>query len=210
MRLHAGQWLYRAGQRGEAVFALRSGLVKETIALKRAPGGERIVRMVAASGVTGLPALAGEPHRHGAAVLSDGLACRIPVSRLRRLIEEDAARAQVVWAQWQGALDDVDELLMRFAVGPAQARLASWVLYLFEREGPHARLRRRDAASLIGIAPVSITRLLTRFKQQGLIEEVGGRLIQCDRPRLLALVQDNAGAPIRRDAQAPRSDPAPH
>jgi len=192
MRLQAGQLLYRAGQRGDVVFALRSGLVKGTMAVRRAPAGERIVRMVAAGGVTGLPSLTGGAHRHAATVLSGGLACRIPVARLRRLTEAHAASVQLLWAQWQGALDDADELLMRFALGPAQARLASWVRYLFEREGGHARLSRRDAAALLGVAPVSITRLLSRFRQQGLIEEVGGRLMRCDRPRLRALAQTSS------------------
>ena len=198
-RLRPGQVLYRAGQVGDAVFALRRGLVKESLPLPQTKRGERIVRLVAAQGVTGLSALVGEPHRHSALAIGDGLSCRIPVARLQRSVEREPFRARAVWYEWQRALDDVDELIGGFAHGPARARLARLLLFLLEREGSAARLRRRDAAELIGIAPVSVTRLITRFKREGLIEEDAGRLVGCDRPRLAALASIDDGRPSALD-----------
>lgn len=194
-RLRSGQVLYRAGQVGDALFALRRGLVKESLPLPLTKRGERIVRLVASQGVTGLSALVGEPHRHSALAIGDGLSCRIPVARLQRALEREPSKAQAVWYEWQRALDDVDDLIGGFAHGPAQARLARLLVFLLEREGSAARLRRRDAAELIGVAPVSVTRLITRFKREGLIEEEGGRLVGCDRPRLVALASGDHGRP---------------
>jgi len=50
VRLRTGQLLYGAGQTGDAVFVLHRGLVKETL---EADEGERVVRLVGASGLPG-------------------------------------------------------------------------------------------------------------------------------------------------------------
>lgn len=184
VRLRAGQVLYQKGQLGDAVFALQGGLVKETL---EADDGERVVRLIGAAGVTGLAALLGEPHRHSARVVGDGAACRIPVARLRERLGHEPASALALLAHWQGALDDVDRVIAAFGCGPARARLARYILFLLEAMGEEARLRRQEAAELIGVTPVSVTRLIGEFKRDGLVQEEGLRLQGCDRPRLEAL-----------------------
>lgn len=200
-RLRAGQLLYRAGHLGEAVFALRAGLVKETVALSgdKRGAGERIVRLVGAGGITGLAALAGEPHRHAAVVAGEALCCRIPVALLRRAVAHHASGARAIWSGWLRALDDADLMIAGFASGPAQARLARLVLYLLHQQGASARLRRRDAAALIGITPVSISRLISQFKRAGWIDERNGQLMATD-PDALAWVAHASRGPSRDGA----------
>lgn len=181
VRLRAGQALYGAGQTGDAVFVLHRGLVKETL---EADEGERVVRLIGAAGVTGLAALLGEPHRHSARVMGDGEACRVPVTRLRERIQADPLGAFSLLAHWQGALDDMDHVVSAFATGPARARLARYILFLIDTLGAQARLRRQEAAELIGVTPVSVTRLIGEFKRDGLVRESGLQLAGCDRPRL--------------------------
>jgi len=184
VRLRARQMLYQAGQLGDAVFALHGGLVKETLGAEE---GERVVQLIGGSGVTGLVALLGEPHRHSARVVGDGVACRIPVARLRERLAQEPAGALALLAHWQGALDDVDRVIAAFGSGPARARLARYILFLLEAMGDDARLRRQAAAELIGVTPVSVTRLIGEFKRSGLVREEGLRLQGCDRQRLSAL-----------------------
>ncbi len=179
--------LYRAGHVGESVFALRRGLIKETLP---ADGSDRIVRWVAAGGVTGLAAVLGQAHRHHAIVSGEAEGCRIPVERLHQSVLRDPAALRSLLASWQAVLDDVDRVIGRFANGPAEARLARFVLFLLERQGNRARLRRRDAAELIGVTPVSVTRLIARFKREGLIDERDGRLVAADCERLGLLARE--------------------
>jgi CRP-like cAMP-binding protein len=187
VRLRDGQLLYRADQHGDSVFAVRRGLVKEVLP---AGGAQRIVRLVGAGGVTGLAALVGAPHRHSAVVVGDGDGCRVPVDHLRTALQRDASGLATLFAPWQAALDDIDLVIGRFACGPARSRLARYVLFMVERQSESARLRRRDAAQLLGVTPVSVTRLISRFKREGLIEERAGRLIACDRVRLTQLASE--------------------
>lgn len=194
MRLRVGQLLYGAGQRGDAVFVVHGGLVKETLG---SDDGARVVRLVGASGVTGLSALIDEPHRHTALVIGDGHACRIPVEPLRAWLRADPASALSLVAHWQGALDDVDRVIAAFASGPARARLARYILFLSDQLGAQARLRRQEAAELIGVTPVSVTRLIGEFKRKGLVREVGARLGECDRAGLTALAARAREAGLR-------------
>lgn len=186
VRLRAGQVLYGAGQQGDAVFALHHGLVKETLA---AGEGERVVRLVGSARVTGLSALLGEPYRHSAHVIGEGYACRIAAGRLRDGVEADPRGALELMRVWQATLDEMDRVMVRFASGPARARLARYILFLFEVLGSEARLRRHEAAQLIGVTPVSVTRLVGEFKRDGLVRESGLRLAVCDAQRLGALAR---------------------
>ena len=190
MRLRPGQLLYGAGQRGDAVFVIHGGLVKETLG---SDDGERVVRLVGPMGATGLAALIGEPHRHSALVIGDGQACRVPVERLREGLRSDPGGALELVVHWQGALDDVDRVIAAFASGPARARLARYILFLADQLGAQARLRRQEAAELIGVTPVSVTRLIGEFKRKGLVREVGTRLDGWDRAGLMALAMRERG-----------------
>ena len=131
------------------------------------------------------------------AVVGDGMACRIPVTRLRERLGHEPASALTLLAHWQGALDDVDRVIAAFGCGSARARLARYILFLLEALGEQARLRRQEAAELIGVTPVSVTRLIGEFKRDGLVREEGLRLQGCDRQRLSALAA-NARMPGAR------------
>lgn len=184
VRFREGQLLYMAGQRGDAVFLLRRGLVKETLA---AEGCERVVRLVGGGGATGLAAMLREPHRHSATVIGPGIGCRIPAHLLQRALSGQPAAAFSLLLKWQGALDDADRVIGEFSSGPARARLARFVLYLASSLGRGARLRRRETAELIGVTPVSVTRLIGEFKREGLIEERASQLARWDEDRLRSL-----------------------
>ncbi len=82
-----------------------------------------MVRLIGVTGVTGLSALLGEPHRHSAQVVGDGEACRVPVTRLRERIHFDPQGAFALLAHWQGALDDTDHIIV--ACGSPGSRVGS-------------------------------------------------------------------------------------
>lgn len=188
-RLRLGQVLYSAGRRSDAVFVMRRGLVKEMF---DSGHGRRVVRLVAPGAVTGLSALVAEPHRHTAVVIGAGLACRIPVGVLGDWSGRDARASARLGRLWQQALDDADQLIASYACGPAAARLARFVLFLTDTVGSGARLCRREAAELLGVTPVSVTRLVGELKRRGLIRELGTSLAAWDRPGLKMLAAQSA------------------
>jgi len=209
-RLRLGQVLYVAGRRSDAIFVMRKGLAKEVL---DTGGVRRVVRLVGPGAATGLAALAGQSHRHTAVVIGAGLACRIPLAS----VEQWSARNRGVSARmgrlWQDALDDADRLIAAYGNGPAGARLARFVLFLAQTVGPGARLCRREAAELLGVTPVSVTRLVGELKKRGLIREEGLSLSAWDEPGLRTLAgegESESSTTIRQPARsAPRSSVQP-
>ena len=187
-RLRLGQVLFSAGRRSDAIFVMRRGLAKEVLDSGHA---RRVVRLVGPSAVTGLSALVGEPHRHTAVVIGAGLACRIPVATLGQWAGRDPRASARVGRLWQQALDDADQLMVTYGCGPAAARLARFVLFLTETMGPGARLCRREAAELLGVTPVSVTRLVGELKRRDLIREQGALLTAWDAPGLRMLANQS-------------------
>lgn len=160
------------------------GLAKEVLDSGHA---RRVVRLVGPSAVTGLSALVGEAHPHTAVVIGAGLACRIPVATLGQWAGRDPRSSARLGRLWQQALDDADQLIVAYGCGPAAARLACFVLFLTETMGPGAQLCRREAAELLGVTPVSVTRLVGELKRRGLIREQGASLAAWDEPGLRTL-----------------------
>lgn len=192
VRLREGQMLFAKGQRGDSLFVLRRGLVKEMV--PDAQGGERIARLVGPGGATGLAAMLQQSHRRSAQVIGEGVACRVPVLMLSQILRSDPVALALILAKWQGALDDTDRVIGAFSTGPARARLARFILFLADSVGQGVRLRRTEAAELIGVTPVSVTRLLGEFKREGLMSESGARLTAWHAPRLQALAGLSAAA----------------
>ena len=188
-RLRLGQVLFTAGRRSDAIFVMRRGLAKEVL---ESGSGRRVVRLVGPGGVTGLSTLVGEPHRHTAVVIGAGLACRIPMVTLEQWSQRDPRVHALLARLWQDALDDADRLIAAYGCGPAAARLARFVLFLAETVGPGARLCRREAAELLGVTPVSVTRLVGDLKRRGLIREEGNGLTAWDAPGLRAVAEPSA------------------
>ena len=81
--LDAGAVLYRAGDVGDHMYTIRSGLMK---LLQYLPdGGQRIVRLVRATDVLGLESLVAETYQHEAVALQRTEICRFPfVKRIIR------------------------------------------------------------------------------------------------------------------------------
>ena len=194
--LLAGARLFEAGTVGKAIYVVQSGIVKETIPCP--DNSVCIVRLVSRGGVVGLSALLGEPHPHSAYVMHPGVACRIPVSVVDDMRQDDPRVTDRIFRDWFQAIVDADRILGEFGKGPARARLARLLLFLRSRLQPDEPLwlRRTDVASLLAITPVSVARLLAEFKREGLIDEEKRRCVDIDVARLreLARSRDQAQA----------------
>lgn len=184
MPLREGMRLYEQGTLGQAVYVVQSGIVKEVV---RCPdGSDCIVRLVMPGGVAGLLALSG-PHAHSAYVLHPGVACRVPLARLERMLTDPAVGAlERLYADGRQAVLDADRIISDMAHGPGRARLARALLYLRSalRPGEPLRLRRSDLSQLMALNPASVARLLGEFRREGLIDQRGRHCVGVDAERL--------------------------
>jgi CRP/FNR family transcriptional regulator len=167
--LREGARLFERGATAHAVYVVQSGLVKETV---QGPDGEEcIVRLVTPSRMAGISALNGLAYRHSAFVMQAGMACRIPVEHIEQLRQEKPDTCQQMLADWLQAADDSDRIITEFSHGPARARMARALLFLHSvhRAGEAFCPRRTDLADLLAITPISVSRLLSAFRREGMI-----------------------------------------
>ncbi len=173
--VEANSRLYRIGEPGDALFTVRSGLVKLVQYL--ADGSERIVRLVRSCDNTGLEALLGQPYQHDAIAQQRSLVCRIPVKVIRQLGNDDPQLYQELMLRWQHALNEADAWLTELATGSARQRLTRLLLRIVDANGVGVcdLFGRKDIAAMLGVTTETASRLVAEFKREGLIAETDGK-----------------------------------
>jgi CRP-like cAMP-binding protein len=184
--------LYRAGDPAQAVFTLRSGLVKLVQYLP--DGRQRIVRLLRSTDVTGLEALLGQPYQHEAVVLQQADLCRIPLEVIERLDRESPKLRKELMVRWQRALDEADAWLTQLSTGSARARVARLLLRLVSgRDDACCELfGREDMGAMLGITTETASRVIAEFKRSGALQHPpqSGSLLKCDLAALNLIAAD--------------------
>ena len=190
-----GSEVCASGNTLPGVMALAYGIVK--LCVTRANGQERVVRFVNAGETFGeASALFGRPCLVNGGALADSLLVVIPSAPLLRLVERDpnfAQRTVEILAQ------RVQSLLEELEASVRQRGPQRLALYLHRLGQPgdtpgswHVRLPASKTliASRLGFSKETMSRLLRRFTEQGLIDTVRSKIRILDRERL-ALVALN-------------------
>ena len=167
--LPAGTTLYHTGDDANYMYTIRSGVVKLNQYL--ADGNQRIVRLGFATDVIGLEALLEPTYKHDAIALRDIEVCRLPVSVVNQLSEENSVLHKELLQRWQQALNDADSWLTQLSTGSARQRMASLLLKLAEKfpEDQCELFNREDIGSMLGITTETASRTIAEFKRNELI-----------------------------------------
>jgi len=189
-QLAVGETLYNQGDKSEAVFTLREGLVKLVSYL--ADGGVRIVRIIKKGDVVGLEALDNKQYLHHAVVLEDASFCRIPVSQIKMLNEGSPHLSKQLTARWQRVIHDADIWLSQLSTGFAKQRVAYLLLYLSEgNERNECYLpTREDIGAMLAMTTETASRTVADFKRKGIIKALTSHRISVDRDRLEELCEN--------------------
>ena len=188
--LQPGQVLYRAGELGEHLYTIRSGLVKLVQYLP--DGGQRIVRLVKTSDVTGLESLVKRPYDHDAIVMQPTEVCCLPTPTVRDLSNENPELHVELLRRWQLALSEADAWLTELSTGSARERVARLLLRLTRNEKtPECTLfGREDLGAMLGITTETASRTIADFKRKGLLSGRGNNRYRVDEAALNALLED--------------------
>ena len=196
LELAAGEPLFHAGQRCDAFYAVRSGMIR---VFRQAPDGrEQLVHHIGPGhtfaeaglfhhGIFPASAVAAEPSR----------LIRIDGPRFLRLFAEERALAASMVGSlcgWLHTLVDRIEVLTLISAG---SRLATYLLRLPARtvkgelrvELPVAK---KELAAELSITPETLSRLLHRWRERGWIRVDGRTLALLDCKTLEALAESGA------------------
>lgn len=189
-RLKPGAHLYLAGDVGEYLFTVRSGMFKLVQYLP--DGSQRIVRIARATDVLGLETLLDERYQHDAIALHPTEVCRYPARLVRDLAHENPRLYHELMVRWQRALAEADAWLTELSTGSARQRVARLLLRLVrDRQTSECHLfSREDMGAMLGVTTETASRTIAEFKRQGLLVEKSPNLFLLDIPNLRRVAED--------------------
>jgi CRP/FNR family transcriptional regulator, anaerobic regulatory protein len=175
-RIRRGTYLYRAGSPSTALFVVRFGCLKSSL-----PGddGEELVLDFPMRGdLLGADALAGQPCATDVQALEDSEVLVLPIADFEGACSRVQGLRNDLYRHFGSALRREREHLMRLGGMRAAQRLARFLIDLsgrFAANGysPRAfnlRMSRAEIGSYLGLTLESVSRLFSRFQDDGLIK----------------------------------------
>lgn len=188
--LKRGEHLYRASDPFESVFAVRSGAVKTYIVSE--DGEEQVTGFYLPGEIVGMDGISTAHHVTSAKTLETSSVCEIPFSRLEELSTKIPSLQHHFFSLMSREIQADRELHMLLSKKSADDRIASLLISIANRQklrGLSAQcirlpMSRYDIANYLGLAVETVSRIFTRFQQQGLLAVEGREVKILDREAL--------------------------
>ncbi|MFT4994348.1 MAG: CRP/FNR family transcriptional regulator [Paraglaciecola sp.] len=172
---HRGESLFSMGDPFDALYIVRAGSAKSFLSSSR--GDEQISGFFHPGDMIGADGFDTMTHTHSLKFLETSSVCRIGLGELNKALGESALMRQQLLKSMSRALVDEQQLLLSVGKLNSEQRLAKFLLDLsarFEQRGLSAKvfdlsMTRIDIANFLGMAIETISRLLGKMQQQGMI-----------------------------------------
>lgn len=176
----AGTAIFSEGNPPHAAYTLHDGIIK----LVRSPGSYRsqIVRLLVKGDLLGMEGIFDEPYRQSAIALTPTTVCHLPLDMLQRMRTQEPRFAEALLGRWRRALNEVEELAVELGTRKAEERVAAFLLHWkrkAEEDGDGWRpfpLSRTELGQLLGLRVETVSRVLARWKREGILEERRSRI----------------------------------
>lgn len=169
-RIKRGDTLYRNGEAFGAIYAVRTGFFKSSVVLE--DGRDQVTGFHMAGEIVGMDGIGTDHHTSDVIALEDSEVCIIPYARL----EEAGMQRQLHKAMSRELVRDQGVMLL-LGTMRAEERLAAFLLNLstrfvargFSPSEFHLRMTRDEIGSYLGLSLETVSRLFSRFQDEGLI-----------------------------------------
>ena len=174
-RLKRGDYLYRAGEGFDAIYAIRSGFFKTDVLLE--DGRDQVTGFQMAGELLGLDGISSEHHTCNAVALEDSEICAIPFSRLEGLSREIQTLQHHFHKVMSREIVRDHGVMMLLGTMRAEERLAAFLLNLSQRFTARGfspsefnlRMTREEIGSYLGLKLETVSRAFSRFQEEGFI-----------------------------------------
>ncbi|WP_153115493.1 fumarate/nitrate reduction transcriptional regulator Fnr [Rhodocyclus tenuis] len=174
-RIRRGEHLYRAGQRFDAIYAIRSGFFKTDVLIE--DGRDQVTGFQMTGELLGLDGISTETHSCNAVALEDSEVCVIPFSHLEGLSREIRTLQHHFHKVMSREIVRDHGVMMLLGTMRAEERLAAFLLNLSQRftargYSPaefYLRMTRDEIGSYLGLKLETVSRAFSRFQEEGLI-----------------------------------------
>ena len=188
-----GEVLYKQGDKPEAIYTIRSGLVKLVSYLN--DGSFRIVRILKQGDVVGLEALDNKHYFHHAVILDSASFCRLPVCGIKDINNNSPHLFKQLTARWQRVISDADTWLSKLSSGFAKQRVAHLLIYLSQDSDKALCFlpAREDIGALLAITTETASRVIAEFKRKEIIKLTSPHQVIVNREALTAITHGATG-----------------
>jgi CRP/FNR family transcriptional regulator len=194
-RVRKGEALFHAGAPFASLFAVRFGSLKSTVTAE--DGREQVAGYHMAGDIIGLDAIGSGSHGSDAVALEDSEVCIVPFQEIEALARTVPALQRNLHRLMSREIERDHGLMLLLGSMRAEERLAAFLLSLSERyhgRGYSAsefvlRMTREEIGSYLGLTLETVSRLFSRFRQEGLIDVTGRQVKLLDRDALRELIK---------------------
>ncbi|KXX64325.1 MULTISPECIES: fumarate/nitrate reduction transcriptional regulator Fnr [Marichromatium] len=195
--LHRGDFLFRDGDRFRSLYVVKTGSVK-TFA-PSPEGGEQVLGFHLPGEIIGLDAIDKDEHACSAKVLETSAICEIPFQRLEELTCSIPSLQHQMYRLLSKEIGHDTDMLLLLGKKNAEERLAAFLLSLSQRlhkrglspSDFYLSMSRHEIGNYLGLAVETVSRLFTRFQDDGLMRVDRKHIELLDLPALEALVGGN-------------------
>lgn len=193
VKLKKGEPVFRNGAPFAALFAIRLGSVKTTMLSD--DGREQIAGYHMPGDILGLDGMSTGRHECEAVALEDTEACVIPFDRLEEIARQVPALQHSLHRVVGREIGHDHRQLLLLGSMRAEERLAAFLLNLSERYKCRGysstefvlRMTREEIGSFLGLKLETVSRLFSRFQEEGLVQVQGRAVKIVDLPTLKKL-----------------------
>jgi CRP/FNR family transcriptional regulator len=174
--LHRGDHLFRNGERFRSLYVVKTGSVKTYAPSEE--GGEQVLGFHLPGELIGLDAIDKEVHACSAKVLETSAICEVPFSRFEELSGTIPSLQHQMYRLLSKEIGQESEMLLLLGKKSADERLAVFLLSMSKRLRKrglsptdfYLSMSRHEISNYLGLAVETVSRLFTRFQDEGLLK----------------------------------------
>ncbi|MDN4587748.1 transcriptional regulator [Xenophilus aerolatus] len=168
--------LFASGERFTSLYAIRTGVFKTQVTAE--DGREQVTGFQMAGEIMGLDGIVNDHHTCDAVALEDAEVCVMPFERIEELSREVTALQRHVHQIMSREIVREHGVMLLLSSMRAEERLAAFLLNLLQRL--HARgfsaselvlrMTREEIGSYLGLKLETVSRTMSKFAEDGLVE----------------------------------------
>lgn len=192
LKFHKGETIFEDGETPKGVYFITHGTAK--LSKQGVYGKEQILRFIKTGDLIGYRSLlCGEAFQAKSEAMTDVEATFLPAELFLHLLEVDSRLSFVMLQKIAFELGESSNTVTFLAQKTVRERLAEILLLLEQKLGTDPEgfikisLTREEIANIIGTATESAIRLISEFKQDGLIEVEGRNIKILNHEKLVKL-----------------------
>jgi len=185
-QIKKNQVIYYEGDKGSGLYLVLTGRIKT---VKMADDGRELMTGIySADHYLGIQAiLANEPYSDMAIAMEDSVLCLLPKENVDNLLNLYPDIAREFIKLLSNDIQEKEEQLLHLAYYSVRKRMAETILRLYKEpviQTEGFKITREDLAAMAGMATETVSRTLSDFKAEGLIEKKGSMIRLLDPARL--------------------------